>query len=128
GSLLGDGSLGITKRLDSSRGVKFRLGHGIEQTAYLDWKVSLFENIRGTYWIDRARAAFWDSTPLPELHDLRREVYRGGRKEFSASYLESLSPLALAIWYMDDGGFDLRGVKQDRGRISICVEAMSPAT
>jgi recombination protein RecA len=128
GSLLGDGSLGITKRRASSKGVKFRLGHGIEQTEYLDWKVSLFANIRGSYWVDQGRAAFWDSTPLPELHELRREIYRDGQKEFSDSYLETLSPLALAIWYMDDGGFDLRGVHQDRGRISICVEAMTPST
>ena len=128
GSLLGDGNLTPLKRSPQSRGVKFRLGHGPKQRAYLDWKVSLFGNIPGSYWMDRTGAAFWDSTPLPELHDLYVDTYRDGRKHFSEAYLESLSPLALALWYQDDGGFDLRGKNQDRGRISICVEAMNVET
>jgi len=109
-----------------SKGVKFRLGHGVRQREYLKWKVSLLANIPGSYWeAEDDGASFWDSTPLPELHDLRTSVYRLGVKQLDEKYLDSLSPLALAIWYMDDGGFELRGVKQDRGRIAICVEAMS---
>ena len=128
GSLLGDGNLTRLKRSPQSRGVKFRLGHGPKQRAYLDWKVSLFGNIPGSYWMSRTGAAFWDSTPLPELHDLYVDTYRDGRKHFSEAYLDSLSPLALALWYQDDGGFDLRGKHQDRGRISLCVEAMNVET
>ncbi len=127
GSLLGDGSLSRLKRA-TSRGVKFRLGRGPKQHAYLEWKRSLFANIKGSMWSNGDGALFWDSTPLPELYDLRNEVYRGGRKEFSDAYFESLSPLALALWYQDDGTFALRGKAQDRGRVSFCVEAMTPAT
>jgi recombination protein RecA len=125
GSLLGDGSLSAPKK-PHSKGVKFRLGHGVKQREYLKWKISLLGNIPGSYWeAEDDGASFWDSTPLPELYELRMSAYRIGVKQLDEKYLESLSPLALAIWYMDDGGFDLRGVKQDRGRISICVEAMS---
>ncbi|HET7701059.1 MAG TPA: recombinase RecA, partial [Candidatus Limnocylindria bacterium] len=127
GSLLGDGSLSRPKR-PTSRGVKFRLGHGPQQRAYLDWKRSLFANIPGSFWANQEGAGFWDSTLLPELYDLRNEVYRDGRKEFSHAYLESLSPLALALWYQDDGSFTLRGKRQDRGRIAICVDAMTVET
>ena len=124
GSLLGDGSLSLPKR-ESSRGVKFRLGHGAKQAEYLRWKASLFANIPGSLWENEKSDVFWDSTPLPELYETRREVYRLGVKQFSEEYLAAVTPLGLALWYMDDGGFDLRGKMQDRGRIAICVEAMS---
>ena len=125
GSLLGDGSLSVPQKTHS-KGVKFRLGHGVKQREYLKWKMSLLANVPGSYWeAEDDGASFWDSTPLPELHELRTSVYGLGVKQLDEKYLDSLSPLALAIWYMDDGGFDLRGVKKDRGRIAICVEAMS---
>ena len=61
-----------------------------------------------------------------------RAVYLGdGKKFLSEEYLKALTPLALAIWYMDDGSFTVRskGVQQrtagGSGRIEICVEAMS---
>ncbi len=49
----------------------------------------------------------------------------------SDDYLKRLTPLSLAVWYMDDGGFTLRskGVQQrtegGSGRSEICVEAFS---
>ena len=58
-------------------------------------------------------------------------MYLGdGKKFLSEEYLKALTPLALAIWYMDDGSFALRskGLQQrtqgGSGRIEICVEAM----
>jgi recombination protein RecA len=127
GSLLGDGSLSKPKR-PTSRGVKFRLGHGYKQRAYHEWKRSLFANIAGSSWTNADGSVFWDSTLLPELYELRSDVYRDGRKHFTHAYLESLSPLAIALWYQDDGTFTLRGKNQDRGRVSICIEAMDEET
>jgi recombination protein RecA len=123
GSLLGDGSLSAPKK-PHSKGVKFRLGHGVKQRDYLKWKMSLLSNIPGSYWENEGGDSFWDSTPLPELHDLRRTAYKLGVKQFDEKYLASLSPLALALWYMDDGSLQIRG-KRESGRIAICVEAMS---
>jgi recombination protein RecA len=123
GSLLGDGSLSAPKR-PHSRGVKFRLGHGVKQREYLRWKMSLLANIPGSYWENEDADSFWDSTPMPELYELRRTVYQLGVKLFDQKYLDSLSPLALALWYLDDGNLTIRG-KRESGRIAICVEAMS---
>src|SRR5204862_714439 len=113
-------------------GVRFRLGHGARQAAYLDWKVSLLGNIECSRRVDGRGAVFADFTPLPELDELRRAVYLGdGRKHLSWDYLKALTPLALAVWYMDDGCFVVRskGVQErargGTGRIDICVEAMS---
>jgi recombination protein RecA len=133
GSLMGDGSLSPNRRGRS--GTRFRMGHGAKQAAYLDWKVSLLENIPHSRTVNAKGAAFADFTPLPELGELHEAVYFGdGKKHLSWDYLKSLTPLALAVWYMDDGSFTVRskGVQErtagGTGRIEICVEAMSPGS
>jgi recombination protein RecA len=133
GSLMGDGNLSPNRR-DRS-GVRFRMGHGAKQAAYLDWKVGLLANIEHGRRTDRRGAVFADFRPVPELDELRRAVYLGdGKKHLSEEYLKALTPLALAIWYMDDGGFTLRSkglqarAQGGSGRIEICVEAMGEGT
>jgi len=133
GSLMGDGNLSPNRR-DRS-GVRFRLGHGAQQVSYLDWKVSLLGNIDVSRRVDERGAAFADFTPLPELGELQLAVYLGdGKKHLSWDYLKALTPLALAVWYMDDGSFALRSkalqarTEGGSGRIEICVEAMSEGT
>jgi len=63
---------------------------------------------------------------------LRRAVCLGdGKKHLSWDYLKALTPLALAVWYLDDGTFTLRSkglqvrTRGGTGRAEICVEAMS---
>ncbi|MGH3961500.1 intein-containing recombinase RecA [Mycobacterium sp.] len=131
GSLMGDGCLSRPVRQDSES-ARLRIGHGAKQSAYLDWKVSLLENVPHCRTSNGKGAVFADFTPLSELHELMSAVYLGdGKKFLSEEYLKALTPLALAIWYMDDGSFSLRsrGLQQrtlgGSGRIEICVEAMS---
>ena len=133
GALMGDGNLSPNSRGRS--GTRFRMGHGAEQAAYLDWKVSLLGNVGCTLSSDPKGAVFADLTPLPELAELRETVYFGdGKKHLSWEYLKALTPFALAVWYMDDGCFTVRskGVQKrtqgGTGRIEICVQAMSPGS
>jgi recombination protein RecA len=133
GSLMGDGNLAPNRR-DRS-GVRFRLGHGAVQADYLEWKVSLLGNIPCSRRVDSRGAVFADFTPLAELDELHRAVYLGdGKKHLSWDYLKALSPLALAIWYMDGGGFTVRSkglqkrTQGGSGRVEICVEAMAEGT
>jgi recombination protein RecA len=133
GALMGDGSLS-PNRYDRA-GVRFRMGQGAEQAEYLDWKVSLLGNIPCSRSTNDKGAVFADFTPLAELGELQRSVYFGdGKKHLSWDYLKALTPLALAVWYMDDGCFTLRSKgMQERtaggsGRIEICVEAMGSDT
>ena len=130
GSLMGDGNLS-PNRLSRS-GTRFRMGHGAQQAAYLDWKVSLLGNIKCSRTTNAKGAVFADFTPLPELAELHDAVYFGdGKKHLSWDYLKALTPLALAAWYADDGSFTLRSkglqerTRGGTGRIEICVEAMS---
>ena len=59
-------------------------------------------------------------------------MYVGGEKVLSHDYLKQLTPLSLAIWYMDDGSFTLRAkglqarTRDGSGGREICVEAMEP--
>src|ERR1700734_3561895 len=133
GALMGDGSLSPNPRGRS--GTRFRMGHGARQAAYLDWKVSLLENIPHSRTVNAKGAVFADFTPLPELAELHDAVYFGdGKKHLTWEYLKNLTPLALAVWYMDDGSFAVRskGVQErtegGTGRVEICVEAMSPGS
>ncbi len=130
GSLLGDGNLSPNRR-DRS-GVRFRLGHGAAQSGYLDWKVSLLGNISCSRRSNSKGAVFADFIPLPELGELQRTVYMGnGKKTITWDYLKALTPLALAVWFMDDGTFTVRskGLQQrtrgGSGRVQFCIEALS---
>jgi recombination protein RecA len=127
GSLLGDGSLSPTR---SGHGARFRIGHGQKQAEYADWKASLFANLNVSRSTSDKGAVFHDVQPLPELAELRRAVYLGGQKVLSWDYLKRLTPLSIALWYQDDGTFQLRSKGlQDRtaggsGRSEICVQAI----
>ncbi len=133
GSLMGDGNLSPNRR--GRNGVRFRLGHGPKQIPYLDWKVELLGNIPNSRSTRPSGAEHVDFTPLAELAELRRVVYWGdGKKHLSDEYLKALTPLALAVWFMDDGSFAMRskGLQQrtlgGSGRVEFCVEAMTPGS
>jgi recombination protein RecA len=130
GSLLGDGNL--SPNLRDRNGVRFRLGHGVKQRDYLEWKVAMLGNISCSRRMNDKGAVFADFTPLPELGELQRTVYLGdGKRTITEEYLKALTPLALAIWFMDDGCFTLRSRGLQRrtaggsGRVQFCVEALS---
>ncbi len=131
GGLMGDGALSPSR---SGHAARFRFGHGPRQTDYCEWKASLFDNVGASRSSNADGATFCDVRPLPELAELRRAVYVAGKKVFSEDYLKRLTPLALAVWYMDDGSFSLRAkglqqrTREGSGRSEICVAAMEPAT
>ncbi|MBU3749278.1 MAG: recombinase RecA, partial [Mycobacterium sp.] len=131
GSLLGDGCLAAPIRKESEA-ARFRMGHSVRQADYLDWKVEMLGNLPHSRGADATSAVFADFAPLPELHELRSAVYLGdGKKFLSEDYLKALTPLSLAVWYMDDGCFTVRSEGSQRrtsggsGRIEICVGDMS---
>ena len=133
GGLLGDGHLAPNTRGRS--GVRYRMGHGPKQVAYLDWKCAQLGNIGQTRTVRSTGAVHVDFTPLPELGELREVVYWGdGKKHVTDEVLKQLTPLALAVWFMDDGSFALRSkglqerTRGGSGRINFCVEAMSTSS
>jgi len=134
GGLMGDAALSASRR-EGSLGTRLRMGHGAKQVGYLDWKASMFGNIGQTRSSNAQGAIFVDLTPLPELAELRESMYFGdGKKHLSWDYLKALTPLALAVWYMDDACFTVRSkglqarTHGGSGRAEVCVDAMSPGS
>jgi uracil-DNA glycosylase family 4 len=111
GSLLGDASL-VLQRGSKAKNPHFQVGHCEKQKEYLEWKHLILENVSS-----RITARRWDkgfSNPnslfytfrtksLSDLSSVYDELYVGGKKRVSKAYLSKLTPLSLAVWYMDDG-------------------------
>ena len=131
GGLLGDSTLTASR---NGRSARFRFAHGPLQAEYADWKASLFANIGTSRSVNRAGVVAHDLPPLTELADLREAVYIGGKKVLSEDYLKQLTPLSLAIWYMDDASFSVRAkglqerTRDGSGRAEIVVEAIEPTS
>ena len=98
GSLLGDGHLART-----TRGYAFRVNHGLIQREYVDWKyreLELFTNSQpGVY----GTSYYFRTISHPYFDDLRSVFYRESRKIVPDEFELWLTPLALAVWFMDDG-------------------------
>lgn len=123
GSLLGDGALSFSA--SNHLGVRFRMGHSQKQSNYLKWKASFFSNIKNSITQNKKQDIFCDLTPLPELYPLRKSMYVNNKKYLNVDYLSKLTPFSLAVWYMDDAHLDIRNKEKTKGRITICVEAMT---
>lgn len=110
GSLLGDGCLRIYK---GYKNAKFSIRHSNPQKEYLEWKVQkLRENeITGTIseakpdgfslekkWIFQSHV----KTELTQIYDLTHKI-REKKLSIQRRWLNHLTPLALAIWWFDDG-------------------------
>ena len=130
GGLMGDSALSFRQ---GGHAARLRWGHGAKQAEYGDWKMSLFENVGVCRTTNAKGAVFYDFKPLAELAELRRVVYMGGgKKTITDEYLKALTPLALAVWFMDDGTFiasfqgpSSSGPQGGSGRVEICVEAFT---
>lgn len=116
GSMLGDGYLA---RGSLTSNTSFHETHAVDQEAYLRWKMSFWEaaGVRVSWSHSKAlkpthQDAVRASTQvLPALNDWHDAFYQrwysgAGRKakHFPEEVVPLMTPLALAVWYMDDGG------------------------
>jgi len=108
GSLLGDGGLSLNRSETAARYAEF---HSIDQVAYLRWKHDVLEPfsgkvtpsdkmlVDGRIAVGRVFRTCFHSLFVP-YHQL---FYEEGVRHLPADFEEELTPLALAVWYMDDG-------------------------
>ncbi len=110
GTVLGDGFLQKT----GEKNARLRLEHGVKQKEYLLWKMSAFPNLfqgmpshlSRVHPKTTATYEYWraQSNATPVLGTWRTLFYPEGKKRIPAHLAEMLTePLALAVWYMDDG-------------------------
>lgn len=111
GSLLGDAYL-----RPSGNSFSLSFTHGEKQKAYLDWKRNEFQNFVTQEEYYCSTSDFQGNLPCysfgtinhPYLSELRAMCYRSGKKEICTEWTDQLSPLSLAVWYMDDGSINKR--------------------
>jgi hypothetical protein len=107
GSLLGDGCLS-NGSCGSSR---FKEGHSFHQVGYLRWKHSVFSPYsnrvkREDKLLDDGRIAYgytFNTCFHGAFQNYYDSFYPVGEKRLPVDFESALTPLSLAVWYMDDG-------------------------
>jgi recombination protein RecA len=121
GSLLGDGSL----RFASTHSAKFRVGHGLKQREYCEWKHEMlapFANKIG----QTGNGIGFDTIPMNQLTWLHEAVYAAnGGRTVSDELIEQLDERAIAAWYCDDGTFEGNYKRWGHGKATICAAGLS---
>lgn len=110
GSLLGDGSLRIAKHY---RNARFAFRHSATQRDYFAWKVRMLSDISSPHSVHEQRETsgfgigtvklHYESHALPVLTELHHQTHDRGTLRIERSWLNTMSPLSLAVWWFDDG-------------------------
>lgn len=117
GTLLGDGYLRPTNGNAENHSYALSLCHGEKQLEYLRWKFHELENFVTAKTFQINRRSFRGNAPtyafstvshpfLNQAHDIC--YWKDGKKDICKAWLEQITPLALAVWYMDDGSLNKR--------------------
>ena len=128
GLLIGDGTI--------SSNFVFKLSHSVEQREYLEWKVKLLDKFQiknngikeyiSTCGYNIGKGVLYSQmSVIPTIKALRRTVYIP-KKTITRKLLNWLTPLEIAIWYMDDGHINVNTSKQRSSiqhtiKIATCV-------
>ncbi len=107
GGLLGDAYFHKSRKI-------IRFSHSLKQEEYLKWKYSFFNaNDVSKFYCRHYNEGYENKSfevknkdhNMDNLFDfLTKHLYSNqGRKKISLKYLKQLTPLGLAIWWMDDG-------------------------
>jgi len=115
GSLLGDGSLKIEKIYKNAR---FSFRHSIYQKEYFFWKVEQLKEIssESCWWKQKKNSLGgemlrYQSLALPALTEIYKLTHKKNKLVIKRKWLNQMSPLSLAIWWLDDGSIISNGRK-----------------
>src|SRR3989344_4249533 len=107
GSLLGDGSLKIHSGYKNAR---FSFRHSVGQKDYFFWKVKELKEISGDsyFWKQKAdgfggEKLRYQSLALSQQTELYHLTHQKDRFVAQPEWLKLLTPLSLAVWWLDDG-------------------------
>ncbi|MGB8646816.1 MAG: DNA polymerase III subunit gamma/tau [Anaerolineae bacterium] len=109
GAAIGDGHLDLT---GSQMRARLSITQGVDQKEYLEYKTRLLGDLVETppqYQLSLqsfSKKGTWHVATVsrPQIAELHRELYdHEGHKRISRTYLDRLTPLGLALWYLDDG-------------------------
>lgn len=108
GTLLGDGSLKIAKPYKNAR-LSFR--HSISQKEYFFWKVKQLKEISSENCFWEQKKDGWGGKKKLRYQSLARDsltklyylTHHKGNLYIHQKWLKLLTPLSLAVWWLDDG-------------------------
>jgi len=106
GSMLGDGYL-----VKTTGGFAFRVNHGLAQKAYLDWKYEELRDFVNSPPRQSNKCYYFRTVTHEFFYELRLVFYEDKRKKLPSQFEKLVSPLALAVWIMDDGSRDANGLR-----------------
>jgi recombination protein RecA len=131
GTLLGDGRLECRSQ---SGGARLRVHHADSQHDFLMWKYDIFRNIvtkepwkvswQGTTTGNLYVAWFFHTKTLFSLRSLQQLFYPVGKKVVPINIGDLLTPLSLAVWYMDDGCLSGNSIILNTQCFSIAEQAI----
>ena len=121
GSLLGDGYA----QNRTGEGVRICYRQSIRHKEYLFWLYTFFynrgytSNLQPRQYTRTIRSKEgkeyygyeFNTFTFRSFNWIHRMFYNNGRKEIPGNIYEYLTPLALAVWIMDDGGFTNYGIR-----------------
>lgn len=103
GTVLGDGFITRNDTCESQLSIE----HSIKQYDYLIWKADKLKEFRTSVKPSSKDCFKFTTSHLPLFTEIRKLFYPNDIKIVTHSILEQLQPLALAVWYMDDGWLSL---------------------
>lgn len=130
GSLLGDGTMRIGK---GAANANFKVEHGLQQKDYVLWKYEILKSLvltgpKLSFRYDengrKYEKSWWFRTirhpRLTRIYSTfyKTNGYRCGKKIVPQSIIESIDPMACAVWIMDDGSYS-------KGKIDISTYSFS---
>ena len=108
GAILGDGSLKIQNKYTNAN---LQIRHSETQKEYLLWKAEMLKEIGGDRSISvqkpdgysKERKWRFSSMRTPSLTELHRLTHKDNRLRIRRKWLNQMTPLSLAVWWLDDG-------------------------
>jgi len=102
GSLLGDGSLKINSDYKNAR---FSFRHSEKFQKYFFWKVNELKEISGEkcFWKEKDGMLRYQSLALESLTEIYNFTHKKNKLTIKRKWLNLMTPLSLAVWWMDDG-------------------------
>lgn len=107
GTILGDGCL----EFNGCVGSRLQIKQASKSKEYVFWLYAKLQNLCNSQPKMKKDTGQWyfSTRSLKNLTDVRDKFYRNGDKIIPNNILQLLvSPLSLAVWYMDDGTLDYR--------------------
>lgn len=113
GAMLGDGGI---RRDTPTSNARFRVGHSIDKSEYLMWKLKHLRKLvtitdigvieGGMYEKSPNDYIYFNSRRAPIVTEMYELLYLGGKKTITRDLLRRFDSVALSILMMDDGSYD----------------------